>query len=138
MGRTGFHRKGKHGGGGERGLRFLPGLIVAGIVAVVLISTAAYLMMQCVVPVRGAALLGKLCFALASIVGCWWAARSSRTGKLLAAAITGVLLLALTAASTAAGKGTGDLRLLTPCAISLGTVLLGAMLGARRRGGGYR
>lgn len=139
MGRSEFYRKGKHGGGGERcGLRLLPGLAAAGIVLTGLISIAAYLMIQGVIPVRGAALLGKLCFALASFAGCWMAARKSNTGKLLAAAITGCLLLALIMAGAALGRGPISFRLLPPCAIALGTTLLGALLGARRRGRGYR
>lgn len=137
--KTGFYRKAKRGGGGERSrVRFLPGVIAAGATLVIFITITSYLIIQSVVPLSRAPQLGKLCFALASLIGCWTAARSSNTCKLPAAAISGLFLLAVTAACFAMRKDSGSVKFAAPFAITIGTILFGAVLGTRRRGRGYR
>lgn len=137
--KTALYRKAKRSGGGERGgVRLLPGIIAAGTAFMILITVSSYLMKQSLVPVSLAPLLGKLSFALASGIGCWTAARSADRRKLLAAAITGLFLLAAAAAGFALRKEPGPARLAAPLAITSGTILLGTLLGTRKRGLGYR
>lgn len=139
MKKNALYRKPKRGGGGERrAVLFLPGIIAAGVSFVIFITITSYLIKQSVIPLSRAPQLGKLCFALASMIGCWTAARSSNTGKLPAAAITGLFLLAVTAACFALRKDPEPAALAVPVAITIGTILIGALLGTRKQGSGFR
>ncbi len=137
-GKRKVYRKKRSGRGGERkGIRALPGIAAAGLMMLVSVSAVSYMMDRGVLPVTCAALSGKLCFASASLIGSWIAARASGGRRLLGAGIPGALLLLATAICFALINDTGGMRLIVPFAIMIGTTLVGGALGARKKRFGY-
>lgn len=131
------YRTARNGRGGERKiLRCLSGFPAALMILLAASLAAACLVEKGVVSAGKSGIAGKLCFAAASLAGCWIAARKAQK-KLLYAAMTGCGLLILMSLGAAAAGEWGELRLWTPLAITAASILIGAVLGAKRRGNGY-
>ena len=126
---------GKGRGGRRTGLGL--GLLTAlGLLAATL-SLGALLISRGSVSIDAAGGLAKGFYALALTAGCWLTARRARAGKLLWAGALAVLLfgaatLPALALTEGAEANLGPLLLIT-----LGGLLLGGLLGARKKRSGY-
>ena len=104
----------------------------------ILISVIAVLIDKGTLQIGSASLLGKICFAISSLLGCCLAARRVDSRKLLYAAGVGGTLMVLITCIVLFDQDPGSLRLWIPAAITVCAIAIAAVSSAGSGRRSYR
>lgn len=135
----GFRKRSAYGrrGGESRRFGFLIGAVSSVVILSVLCAVFSYLFEKGTISFEQSALIGKGCFALAALIGCFLAVKLTARRKLVSASASVLLFLLAVMIGTAAAVGWEHLNVLTPIIIAASSCLTAVLFASRKKTHGY-
>lgn len=122
---------------GGSGIGLIPGLAAAFGILLISVSLITLLIMKGTVKPERISILSKILYVLAMTGGCLITAKKARSAKLLWAGLTGCIICVIVLGATGVICGLNEIQAGLPLVLTVVSILIGGMIGAREKRASY-